>query len=352
MDALARALPRLAARIPRVTLGHWPTPLTSTTVAGRPLWIKDEGLSNPLYGGNKVRTLELWLGHARERGVRQLWSIGAYGSNHAIATLLHARAAGLEAGAIVFPQPASSWAIENCGAILDTGCPLIRLRSVVEVPVATLVVGRRPGVLVMPPGGATTIGAFGAMSAAFELAEQIALGLAPPPARIVLAIGSTCTTAGLLAGFALAHAAGTWRWPLPIVHGVRVTPWPVTSRLRIAEYAHRTLAHVARLGGPAVHASLGELYARLHVDGRELGPGYGRVTERGLAAMRVLRDAGPRLDGVYSAKAAAALLRLHHAGVGPLVFWASKSRVELPAPTIEHLRAAPLPIRKWLRDAS
>jgi hypothetical protein len=124
----------------------------------------------------------------------------------------------------------------------------------------------------------------------------------------------------------------------------------VTSRLRIADYAHRILAHAERLDGPRVTVSLRELYARLFVDGRELGPGYGRITDRGLAAMRVLASAGgPRLDGVYSGKAAAAALRLHHANQGPLVFWASKSRVELPAPSVSKLRAAPFPIRKWLR---
>jgi D-cysteine desulfhydrase len=350
MDALARALPRLAARIPRVAIGDWPTPLTATPAPGGPdgvVWVKQEGASNAAYGGNKVRTLEVWLGHARDRGAQRLWSIGAYGSNHAIATIIHAPRGGLEAGAIVFPQPHSEWAAENCGAILASGCPLIRLRSVVEVPFASLLVGRQPGALIMPPGGATTIGAFGAMSAAFELAEQIAEGIAPPPHKIVLAIGSTCTTAGLLAGFALAHAAGTWRWPLPIIHGVRVTPWPVTSRLRIAEYALRTLAHAHRLGGPRVSITLGELHARLQVDGRELGRGYGRITDRGMIAMRAL--VGPRLDGVYSAKAAAALLRLHRAGQGPLVFWSSKSTALLPAPSESHERAAPFPIRKWLR---
>ncbi|MBA2544635.1 MAG: pyridoxal-phosphate dependent enzyme [Deltaproteobacteria bacterium] len=349
MDALARALPKLAARIPRVALGDWPTPLTETRLDGGTVWVKHEGASSALYGGNKVRTLEVWFGHARDRGVQRLWSIGAYGSNHAIATILHAPRAAIEAGAILFPQPSSEWAVENCGAILASGCPVIRLRSVVEVPLAALVVGRQPGALVMPPGGATTLGAFGAMSAAFELAEQIASGIAPPPRRIVLAIGSTCTTAGLLAGFALAHAAGTWRWALPIIHGVRVTPWPVTSRLRIAEYALRTLAHVERLGGPRVPITLGELHTRLHVDGRELGQGYGRVTDRAMIAMRAL--VGPRLDGVYAAKAAAALLRLHRAGQGPLVFWSSKSTALMGEAPLASVRAAPFAIRKWLRGS-
>jgi D-cysteine desulfhydrase len=348
VQALARHLPRLAARIPSVTLGSWPTPLAPVRVDGRELWVKDDGVSSPLYGGNKVRTLEVWLGHARELGARRIWSIGAYGSNQAIATVLHAPAAGLEGAAMVFPQPTSSWAIENCGALVASGCPLMRLRSVVEVPFAGLAASRERGAIVMPPGGATALGAFGAVAAAFELAEQIGAGLAPPPRRIVIAIGSTCTTAGLLAGFALAHVAGVWRWPLPIVHGVRVTPWPVTSRLRIAEYARRTLALAERLGGPHVAIGLGELRARLTVDRHELGSGYGQLTARGTAAIASLP--GLHLDGVYSAKAAAALLRLHRANDGPLVFWMTKSRVVMPPPTIDQLRDAPRALQRWLRD--
>lgn len=311
-------------------------------VDGRPLWVKREGDSHPRYGGNKIRTLEGWLGHAQAADAARIWAIGAYGSNHAIATVLHARAAGLDAGAIVFPQPVSEWAIENAGALIATGCPIVRLRSVVEVPFAGLAVAARRGALVMPPGGATPIGTLGALSAAFELAEQVADGRAPPPRRIVLAVGSTCTTAGLIAGFALAHAIGAWRWPVPIVHAVRVTPWPVTSRVVIAQLAARTLARIAALGGPAL--TLGA--PRLVVDGAELGAGYGRSTRRGVAAMAGWT--GPRLDGVYSGKAAAALLRLHRRGVGPLVFWATKSTARLPPPSADAIGAAPRALARWL----
>jgi D-cysteine desulfhydrase len=348
MRALARSLPRLAAAIPHVELGTWPTPLEPVSLAGRPVWIKREGASDPIYGGNKIRTLEVWFGHARARGATKLWSIGAYGSNHVIASVLHAERAGLEVGAILFPQPTSPWAVENCGAIIDSRCELVRLRSVIEVPFVGLALARREKhAVVMPPGGATTIGTMGALAAAFELAEQIDAGLAPPPARIVLAIGSTCTTAGLLAGLQLAHATGAWRWPIPIVHGVRVTPWPVTSRVRIANLARVTLARVADLGGPRVAIGMRELLDRLVVDGAEFGKGYGRSTPRSDAAVRALRSV--RLDGVYSAKAAAALLRLHREGVGPLMFWATKSESVLGSPNLESLNAAPPALIDWLR---
>ncbi len=394
MIALARHLPRV--RVPWVALGAWPTPLTALPLEGGEVWIKHEGDAHPRYGGNKVRTLEVWLGHAQALGARRIWAIGAYGSNHAIATVLHAPTAGLDAGAMLFPQPYSAWAAENCGALVASGCPLIRLRSVVQVPFAAWRLARRErDVVVMPPGGATTIGTFGALSAAFELADQIAAHAAPPPRRIVLAVGSICTAAGLLAGLALAEAAGVWRWPVPIVHGVRVTPWPVTSRLRTAELARRTLIRVERLGGPRVPISLRALISRLVIDGHELGPGYGRPTPQSLAAIATFRgldahgdhargragddarhgdddhthankagaasvpDAhadvpdgaprGPRLDGVYSAKSAAALLRLHAAGDGPLLFWASKSSAVLAPPSDAAIAQTHPAIARWLR---
>ncbi|HEX7836414.1 MAG TPA: pyridoxal-phosphate dependent enzyme, partial [Kofleriaceae bacterium] len=175
-------------RVPWVPIGRWPTPLTALDVEGRPVWVKHEGDAHPGYGGNKVRTLEVWFGHARAAGARRIWAIGAYGSNHAVATVLHAPLAGLEGAAILFPQAPSAWAIENCGALVASGCPLVRLRSVVGVPFAAWRIARRErDAIVMPPGGATPVGTFGALAAAFELAEQIAARLAPPPERIVLA---------------------------------------------------------------------------------------------------------------------------------------------------------------------
>jgi len=346
--ALARHLPELAGNIPWVELGDWPTPLTPVEVDGRPVWIKHEGDSHPLYGGNKLRTLEVWFGLARDRGAKKIWTIGAYGSNHAIATILHAPRAGLEAHAILFPQPSTDWAIENCGAMIATGAPLVRVRSVLEMPFVAMWIARRErDAIMMPPGGANTIGTLGALGAVFELAEQIEAGAAPPPTRIVLAIGSTCTTAGLLAGFSLAHAIGVWRWPIPYVHGVRVTPWPVTSHLRIANLAYRTLLRVATLGGPRTKIGLRDLLPRLIVDGRELGDGYGKPTPQSEAAITALP--GVRLDGVYSAKAAAALLRLHREGVGPLMFWATKSTATLTAPSLDQLRGAPRALVDWLR---
>jgi D-cysteine desulfhydrase len=341
---LERHLPRVAARVPWVSLGDYPTPIAAIAVFGRTLWVKREGAAHPSYGGNKLRTLEAWLGHARASGAKRIWAIGAYGSNHAVATIVHAHRAGLAAGAVVFPQPESAWAAENAGALIASGCPIVRLRSVVEVPFAGLALARRRGDIVMPPGGATPIGAFGALGAALELAEQVAAGVLPPPRRIVVAIGSTCTTAGLLVGLAVARALGIWPGALPVVHGVRVTPWPITSRTTILALALRTLQRLIVLGGPA-STRLGELV----VDGRQIGAGYGVPTARGeRAALAIEAAGGPRCDGVYAGKAAAATVELHRRGVEPLLLWASKSEVVMAPPSREALARAPRALARFV----
>jgi D-cysteine desulfhydrase len=94
------------------------------------------------------------------------------------------------------------------------------------------------------------VGALGYVSAALELAEQIEAGVLPPPRRIVVGIGSTCTTAGLLVGLDLARRLGIgFRNAEPELVAVRVTPWPVTSRFRILGLAERTARVVAALAG-------------------------------------------------------------------------------------------------------
>jgi hypothetical protein len=55
---------------------------------------------------------------------------------------------------------------------------------------------------------------------------------------------------------------------------------------------------------------------------------------------------------VYAGKAAAALLRLHRAGAGPLMFWASKSTATLPPPSDQAVRETHPALARWLRRAT
>src|SRR5690349_2311951 len=173
--ALFRLFPDLAGQVPWVRIGAWPTPVERLPAVGAALgaevWAKREDRSNPRYGGNKVRTLEAVFGRATAAGAHTIWATGAYGSNHAVATVIHAASAGLGGGAALFPQPASVPARENLSALLSTRPALERLASVALLPGAIRRLRRDPGAYVMIPGGATPEGTFGALSAALELAE-------------------------------------------------------------------------------------------------------------------------------------------------------------------------------------
>lgn len=362
-------IPECRARVSRVSLGQFPTPVESLEPLARELgvvsegvWIKRDDISSPVYGGNKVRTLELLFAEAKALGVRRVISTGAFGSNHALATALHAPAVGLEPGALLFPQPISRAAYTNLDVLAASSARLHSVPhwSLLPFAMAKLRLARTPS-YVMVPGGATPLGALGYVSAALELGRQVAAGALPAPRRVIVGVGSTCTSAGLLLGFALAAERGFGFTPRtrPHLTSVRVSPWPVTSRFRILRLAVRAsrLLHLLSAGKTPLFdaATLG---AHFDVDGRFLGSGYGQPSASGSEVETLFQRLGlPLLDSTYSAKAAArvvAALRAHEPG--PVLFWSTKSSVPLPPgaralQTTEHAPATPKRIADWLRRA-
>src|SRR5262245_25921957 len=124
-DALAARFPRLEEHLRVASIGTWPTPVEPlgelARELGRPsaeLYVKRDDRSSPIYGGNKVRTLDVLFGEALARGFGRIVATGAYGSNHALATVLHAPRVGLSADVALFPQPASRAAALGLAATL------------------------------------------------------------------------------------------------------------------------------------------------------------------------------------------------------------------------------------------
>jgi D-cysteine desulfhydrase len=212
---------------------------------------------------------------------------------------------------------------------------------------------RGAGRSLMVPGGATPEGALGYVSAALEVAEQVAQGVLPAPRRIYIGVGSTCTTAGLLVGFALAARRGLG-FRTPEIVAVRVTPWPVTSRYRILGLAVRTSALLAKLArDPALELGRAELAPGLAIDGAQLGAGYGLPSDAGYEAIASFRRLALfELDTTYSAKSAAAFVSAARGRPdGPLLFWSTKSTRALPDVSDAELERAPAIARRWLARA-
>lgn len=340
MTALFDVLPQLRGRLPYVALGDWPTRvedgarvLTTAGLGGeRELWLKRDDLSSPICGGNKVRLLEHLLGEAQAQGVARVFATGATGSNFVLATVLHAERLGLGAGAICFPEPLTAEG-EASQRVVAARARLVEIAHWSLLPLASERV-RRESQRAGEPASVLSQVSFSADSLLGYLAAGLELGLqlgrreCPVPAAVVLPIGSSATTAGVLAGLSLARKLGIFSGA-PEIRAVRIAAWPLSRRGRVLGLARRALQRVAELSGDASSALSASELLPLTLVTDQLGRGYPFATEAGTRARNAFADAGfPILDDTYSAKAAAHLLEL--AGPAPLLFWCTKSSAALP----------------------
>ncbi len=337
--------------LPWCELGAFPTPVQSLAPVVRALgvegeaYVKRDDLSSDIYGGNKVRTLEVLFADALAQGATHIVSTGAFGTNHGAATVLHAPRVGLSPGLLIFPQPPSPTALLNYDVLTHADAEISTMAHWITLPfrMSALRVRerlRKRNTYVMVPGGATPLGALGYVNAALELAHQVDAGECPAPGAIILAVGSTCTSAGLLLGTHIAARMGLgWTKP-PRIIAVRVTPWPVTSPVMITRLAVHASELLERLTGEYAFG-YAELRQGLEVDAHELGRGYGFATSAGTEAIDLFGAIDtPRpltLDTTYSGKAAASLIRRLRKRspepAGPAIFWSTKSTAPLPAIT-------------------
>lgn len=291
------ALPAL----PRVRLGVWPTrvhPLPALSDRlGFELWVKREDESGPALGGNKVRKLELLLGAAREAGATTIVTAGGVGSHHVATTAWYARQLGLGCRAVVFPQPPSLGA-RRCLELtwrLGTALQACRDRLGVALALARAHLHLERREYLIGPGGSSPLGTLGYVAAGVELGAQVAAGLLPEPALIVVALGTGGTLAGLALGTAIAGLRS-------LLVGVRVVEAPLCNEALVQALVERTRLLLARHGRPVPRA------APLRIDHRFAGPGYGVPTPEALHACLLARDhEGLRLEPTYTGKALAAL---------------------------------------------
>jgi len=309
--ALLARFPELAA-LPRAELGVFPSPVERLdAIAGRgELWVKRDDLNAESCGGNKVRALEFLLGGVRSGDT--VLTLGGEGSTHVLATAVHAARLGAATIAVRWPHemnPVARLVAEEarrrCAAIVDA-------RTAVDAVARALVLRLTRRVRYVPVGGSVPLGTLGHVNAALELADQVAAGELPAPARVVVPLGSGGTAAGLALGFAIAGLATT-------VVCARVAPRIVSHRRRVLALARATGRLIERLTGarlPPVHPS------RLVVRHDVYAGAYGRPLAAGDRAAAIFRtERGPALDATYSAKACAVALVVAAREEGATVFW-------------------------------
>lgn len=304
----------LLARFPRISLGHFPTPLErlprlSEALGGPDIYIKRDDCTGLASGGNKTRKLEYLVAEAIAQGADTLVTQGATQSNHVRQTAAAASRVGMQCHALLERR------VTNLGdGYASTGNVLLNdiLGCTYEFRDAGLDMnreaqrcgellreqGRKP--YVIPGGGSNPVGALGYAHCASELVWQAdSTGLRID--AIVHATGSTGTQAGLVAGLYGLNA------PISVM-GISVR----APRDRQIDSVHGLACRTAELIGLR-----GELPRELvQVRDDQVGPGYGQPTAAMQDAMLMLaRLEGILLDPVYSAKGMAGLIDMVRQGI-------------------------------------
>jgi len=256
--------------------------------------MKQDDLSGPVYGGNKIRKLEFLLGEAMAERRKSVITYGAAGSNHALATAISCRQLGFRAISILAPQQTNDHVRKNIlmqhavGAELHL-CPDYTHFSKITKQISDRCL-KEDGVYpyIIPAGGTNVTGALGFVNSAFELAEQMR------PDIIYLPMGTGGTLAGLLVGLKLA--------------GLKTR----IEAIRVVDRDFRNESHIKKL--------CSELCSKLGVDleimdnditirNEFFGEDYGIPTAVGREAIELFQTKeNVHLENTYTGKTAAALL--------------------------------------------
>lgn len=303
--ALDAALAALEA-LPRLGWNAQPTPVDALPDLAAELklvWLgcKRDDLAGSLCGGSKTRKLDYLLAVTPFRDAPRWASAGAIGSGHLVACTAAAQHLGRHLDAHLFWEPLSAGVVDNLSFTGSGPTTLFSYRSRISLALCRprVLLGRFDhGVPVLPPGATHPVAMLGLVRAGIELALQVRAGLLPEPDRLVVALGSGGTAAGLALGLGIAglrtrvHAVATVEWPLATLR--RVQGLMLATRKLLNNHG---LSHLAR-HDPAT----------IQVDHQQIGPGYGIASQAALQAVQRAHAAGLTLEPVYTGKAFAGLL--------------------------------------------
>ena len=299
------AVERLAA-IPRVELGHYPTPIDELTrlraaLGGGPrLLVKRDDAIDFGFGGNKVRKLRIVAARALAESADTLLTAGGLQSNHCRATAAAAAKLGLRCGLVVNGEPparpsANALLVELLGAEIQyVATRADRQPALAAAADALRARGAHP--YVIPVGASTPLGA---LAFADAIGEMYAQGVVPD--TIVHATSSGGTQAGLIAGCAFLGLSTR-------VLGISADePAPALAAevRRILNGMEALLGlDEGTLAGPAIE-----------IDDGFVGEGYGIPTPDSREAGELLaRSEALLVDQTYTAKAAAGLIAYVRSG--------------------------------------
>ncbi|MFP1862121.1 D-cysteate sulfo-lyase [Lonsdalea quercina] len=302
------------ARFPRLSLGHFPTPLEplpalTAYLNGPTIYIKRDDATGLATGGNKTRKLEFLMAEALQQEADIILTQGATQSNHVRQTIAAAAKLGLKTKVLLekrvedYGEPyqrSGNILLDNLlgGEIVDHLPAGTDMQQALESLADELRrEGHRP--YVIPGGGSNVTGALGYVACAEELLFQSSQQRLRVD-HIVHASGSSGTQAGLVAGLTAVRSG------IPVL-GISVR----APKEKQEENVYRLAEQIwQRLG-------IDETLPRAAVQANSdyVGKGYGIPNEGTREALQLLaRLEGILLDPVYSGKGMAGLIDLVRKG--------------------------------------
>jgi D-cysteine desulfhydrase len=317
--ALFKAFTGLHKKLAYIELGQLPTPVQrleklEKAISFENIFIKRDDLTSPqsedgssLFGGNKVRKLEFLLADALRAEAETIVTLGAAGSNHALATAIYSQLLGLDCIIMLTPQQNASYVKRNL--LLDLYYnPEIKAYETDAQRQVDIIKTSREYILndkkspyLIPVGGSNEIGAIGYVNAAFELKQQIKNGDLPEPDLIYVTAGSCGTASGLILGIKAAGLKSK-------VVAVRISGSHESKVKLITDLTTATNKYLNYLDPsfPIFEIKEG---ADFEVNDNFAGEKYAEITVDAAAAIKLLNlSENIKLDGTYTGKTFAALL--------------------------------------------
>ncbi len=299
------------ARLPRVPLGHFPTPLEfcprlTEAVGGPRIFIKRDDCTGLAFGGNKTRLLEFAVAQGIQQGADVLIGGAGSQSNHCRQLAAAAAKQGVDCALVVVKDHKSGSKQGNLllDDLLGASVQMVEVDSLEALKDVKQALadrfkreGRKP--FVVMDSATQHFGAMGYALCMAELADQSS-HLGEKIHTLVVCSGST-TQPGLIFGN---KALGM---------GIRIIGMtPIVWSYDLKEAFLRVLGRMAGALDMEISFSAEDI---INLDSY-IGPrGYGYASAEGNEALRLMaRTEGVFLDPIYSAKALAGLIELVRKG--------------------------------------